>query len=136
MAETQDKIKAIQVDEQGTKLGKAVAEIINDHINEDETYTLADYLQDLFTGGCQSGFVTELIYYTDTEKFYAEYREDISAALVVMLEETGFSVWELFGDKWDRYDPLANDTQNKNLLAWFAFEETARNIGQGLGIEL
>ena len=36
---------------------------------------------------------------------------------------------ELFGDKWDKEDPLAQTTCNQNLLAWFGFEETLRNIG-------
>ena len=36
---------------------------------------------------------------------------------------------ELFGEKWDKEDPLAQDDYNQNLLAWFGFEETLRNIG-------
>ena len=34
----------------------------------------------------------------------------------------------LFGEKWDKEDPLAQDDFNQNLLAWFGFEETLRNI--------
>ena len=40
-----------------------------------------------------------------------------------------YSPTELFGDKWDKEDPLAQDDFNQNLLAWFGFEETLRNIG-------
>ena len=36
---------------------------------------------------------------------------------------------DLFGDKWDDGDPFARDVLNQNLLAWFGFEETMRNIG-------
>ena len=36
---------------------------------------------------------------------------------------------ELFDDKWDKEDPPAQDDFNQNLLAWFGFEETLRNIG-------
>ena len=36
---------------------------------------------------------------------------------------------DLFGNKWDKEDPLAQDTYNQSLLAWFGFEETLTNIG-------
>ena len=38
----------------------------------------------------------------------------------------------LFGDKYDKGDPLFLDYLNKNLLAWFGFEETSRNIYEQL----
>ena len=59
-----------------------------------------DIFTDVLYHGCQSGIVGELIYYTDTVRFYKQYRQD----------------------------PLAQDTYNQNLLAWFGFEETLRNI--------
>jgi len=78
--------------------------------------------------GCQSGVVTSLIYYSDTFKFYDDHKEEINALLYELMEETGlYNPSELFGDNWDREDPLALDV-NKNLLAWFAFEETLRGI--------
>lgn len=40
-----------------------------------------------------------------------------------------YSPIELFGDKWNKEDSLANDDYNQNLLAWFRFEETLHNIG-------
>lgn len=36
---------------------------------------------------------------------------------------------ELFGKNFDDEDPLITDTYNQNMLAWFGFEETLRNIG-------
>jgi len=42
----------------------------------------------------------------------------------------------LFGDKWDKSDPFADDTNNQNLLAWFGFEETARRLADKNGIEI
>ena len=36
---------------------------------------------------------------------------------------------ELFGNKWDKEDPLGRDDYNQNLLAWFGFEETLRKLG-------
>lgn len=40
-----------------------------------------------------------------------------------------YNLSDLFGERWDSEDPLATDTYNQNLLAWFGFEETLRIIG-------
>jgi len=86
---------------------------------------------DVLKHGCQSGVVSSLIYYDDTTKFYDEHKEEINALLYDLMAETGiYNPSDLFGDKWDKEDPLALDVLNKNLLAWFAFEETLRAIGR------
>ena len=77
--------------------------------------------------GCSSGIVGELFYYHDSIKWFKYYRKDINALLVEMLNSTGLSISELFHD-WDTSDPLAQDTQNQNLLAWFSFEESANRL--------
>ena len=84
-------------------------------------------LEELQAHGCQSGIVGELIYYSDTIKWFKYYRKDINALLVEMLDSTGLPISELFKD-WDTSDPLAQDTNNQNLLAWFSFEESANNL--------
>jgi hypothetical protein len=92
---------------------------------DDKTAIFSDVLEN----GCQSGVVTSLIYYDDTTKFYDNYKAEINALLHELMKETGiYNPSELFGDKWDREDPLVLDVLNKNLLAWFAFEETLRAI--------
>ena len=85
---------------------------------------------DVLDYGCQSGVVGELIYYCDTVRFYKQYKGEIDALLYQTMQDTGlYSPSELFGDKWDKEDPLANYDFNQNLLAWFGFEETLRKIG-------
>lgn len=85
---------------------------------------------DVLDYGCQSGVVGFLIYYTDTIRFYKQYKDEIDTLLYELMESTGlYNFKDLFGDKWDKEDPLGNDTYNQNLLAWFGFEETLRNIG-------
>ena len=85
---------------------------------------------DVLHHGCQSGIVGELIYYSDTVRFYKQYKDEINSLLYNAMNGTGiYSPSGLFGDKWDKEDPLAQDTYNQNLLAWFGFEETLRNIG-------
>lgn len=86
-------------------------------------------LEDLLAYGCQSGMVGELIYYSDTYAFYEKHCKEINALLAEMLDNTGCKApAELFGTKWDSTDPLALDIQNQNLLAWFGFEEAARQL--------
>ena len=49
-----------------------------------------------------------------------------------VIEGTGCSMEELFGDKFDKEDPLVIDYLNKNLLAWFGFEETVNNLYENI----
>ena len=71
-----------------------------------------------------------MIYYSDTVRFYKQYKAEIDELLYTYMNETElYSLPELFGDKWDKEDPLGNNDFNMNLLAWFGFEEALRNIG-------
>ena len=79
--------------------------------------------------GCQSGIVSRLIYYSDTLKFFDDHRDEIKELLKETMDEAGAgSPKELFGDKWDESDVFVEETSNRNLLAWFAFEETLRKL--------
>ncbi len=92
----------------------------------DKTYILRDVLEH----GCVSGIVSELIYYSDTLAFYKKYRTEINDLLSETMHSMGcFSMSEIFGKNWDDEDPLIIETHNQNLLAWFGFEETLRDIG-------
>lgn len=85
---------------------------------------------DVLYHGCQSGIVGNLIYYSDTVKFYKDYQQEINDALYRTMNDCGVtSPKDIFGKKWDEEDPLAYYNFNQNLLAWFGFEETLRNIG-------
>ena len=86
--------------------------------------------KDVLYHGCQSGMVGFLIYYSDTVRFYNQYRQEIDDLLYELMEETGLhSPVDLFGNKWDKEDPLGRNEYNQNLLAWFGFEETLRKLG-------
>ena len=92
----------------------------------DKRYIFTDVLRN----GCCSGVVSELIYYYETVRFYKQYRQEINEMLYNIMNETGhYAPYELFGDNWDKEDPFAQGDFNQNLLAWFGFEETLRNIG-------
>lgn len=82
--------------------------------------------------GCISGIVGELCYYSDTTAYYDKNKEAINTLLYEYMFECGiYDLKELFGHgtvKWDEEDPLALDYYNKNILAWFAFEETMHRV--------
>lgn len=118
-----------------TRLERNVQKWVNEQAAEYDSGA-EGVLKDLFYGGCASGMVGHLIYYADTLKFFATHRREISALLSELVANTGDSPEKLFGDKWDKLDPLAQETQNRNLLAWFGFEETARHLADRNEIEI
>ncbi|MDE6473647.1 MAG: hypothetical protein K2L70_00910 [Clostridia bacterium] len=86
--------------------------------------------KDILYHGCVSGIVSELIYYSDTLKFYKKYKDEINSLLSEQMQSMGcFSLKDIFGKNFDDEDPLIIDTHNQNLMAWYGFEETLRNIG-------
>lgn len=91
--------------------------------------------RDLFEGGCQAGTVSELIYYCDTIKFYKKHQAEIGEMLGQACEESGLAPAQLLRDFLSD-DPMAVETQNQNLLAWFGFEEAARMVCDRAGIEV
>lgn len=110
-----------------SKLEKYVYDYLINHYSdyEDKVALFTDVLH----YGCQSGVVGELIYYSDTTKFYKKHQQEINELLQNAMWEFGSrDPKQLFGDKWDNEDPLCLDVYNQNLLAWFGFEETLRHI--------
>ena len=105
---------------------QATVQIWINHQTE-EGYTSA--LSDLMEHGCQSGMVSDLIYYTDTTAFYQEHKEEIWKLLDGLLDDTGLERTQDLLRDWDGSDSGAEETHNQNLLAWFGFEETARQLG-------
>jgi hypothetical protein len=110
-----------------TNLENKVKSICKEYAKEYDS-GMTGFMSDLQQGGCQSGMISELIYYSDTMKFYKKYQIEINDLLAEIIEETGSNPSGLFGDKWDKSDPLAVEEGNQNILAWFAFEETASRL--------
>ena len=107
-------------------LREEVIEIVK---NEAEVGERNSFLEDVLQYGCVNGMVSALIYYNQTKAFYERHKEAINNFLGDTLSNLGFNCpVDIFGDKWDKKDPLALDTHNQNLLAWFAFEEVAENL--------
>lgn len=106
--------------------------VINHYIDESSNYTSVDELlksmEDLQEHGCISGMINELMYYDDTSKFFDEYKDEINEIVSDLIQNSGFSLEGLFGSNFDKNDPLIIDYYNKNLLAWFSFEEVSNKI--------
>jgi len=109
------------------------AEVIEDALDSENIET---YFNDLLTHGCVSGMVGKLIYYSDTVKFYDRYEDEIENLLDETREEMGYSNrFDMIGSL-NGAENVGDMTQEKNLLAWFAFEETARTIANEIGLEV
>ena len=91
-----------------------------------------DIFLSVMSGGCKSGACRDLIYYGQTKNFYETYKHEINELLYKADYD---NLADLFGDDWDKRDPLALEEDNQSLLAWFGFEETLTNLAYKFGIE-
>lgn len=96
---------------------KAVAEEILNHNWEN----IQDFFTGLFNHGCVSGWVSSLVYYTDTRSFYDTHYHQIEELRQDYEDSTG--------------TPFQIKHDLKNDFAWFAFEETAYKICQELELD-
>ena len=79
--------KALQMIKDETIEGTIKYEVIEWVENRIEDYNnIEDIFNDLFTGGCQSGIVTDLIYYDDTLNFYNKHKYEIEIFIDEILE--------------------------------------------------
>lgn len=120
-----NKLKKI-IKETDNELKRYVAKYWLDSIENyqgTDNANIKSWYLDLMQVGCQSGFISELIYYHDTKAFYIKYLEEI--------EELQDEYQEMTGEELD-----TKSTPRYNFLAWFAFEETARKIAEELGLEV
>ena len=109
-----------------TDLEGAVAESILDKVVDygGDDKAVRSVISDINEHGCVSGIISELIYYTDTHKFYDKYYEDI---------ENLVSEWE--SNTGERVMPKSGEDR-KNFYAWFGYEQQARLIGDKLGLDI
>lgn len=107
-------------------------EVIEDQLDEvdgyDDPKTFIEHLCDLCITG---GGVSSMIYYDDTLAFLERHSEEINQLLQQGIDEFG-SLQDMFGDNYDNSDPMNLDTHNRNLFAWYAYEETARRIAEAI----
>lgn len=115
------KLQAIADNSSSSNLKTAVAEAIIDEVKDG--YTFEGYISDLLQHGCVSGMVGGLIYYSDTHAFYDKHYEDIENLRTEWESETGETL------------PPKDCSDLKNWFAWFAYEETARQLASEVGLD-
>ena len=91
-----------------------VAEIILSEIEGIEDDEILSTVEEMVTYGCQSGIVSALITYSDTEKFFDNHANEIFELIEDMRQEGIIN--------------MNNFELSKNNLAWFAFETIAQEI--------
>jgi hypothetical protein len=109
--------KIQKVLKQKVALGGLVSEVAAELLAECDPRV---YLADILRCGCVSGMVSSLVRYTDTRAFYDRHYLEIEE-LRDELEGQGIEL-RVKGDL-------------KNFYAWLAFEETARELAEELGLE-
>jgi len=83
-------------------------------------YDVTSFFTDILQHGCISGMVGSLIYYTDTHAYFDKHYEAIERVRDEVEENLGEAL-NISGDL-------------KNCLAWFAFEETAYQLGLEMAV--
>ena len=123
---TNNEVKEVLRDMKRDRLFKRV---INEIVADSKDYSgenMQERLQARLSDvghGLSSGIVGSMIYYKDTTKFFNLYRKEIEKLWQEFSFETGMKLSDL--RDFDESDPFIRDTSNKNLLAWWAYEEIA-----------
>ena len=85
-------------------------------------------IADVILEGCQSGIVSELIYYSDSEAFYEKFKEEIFERLNNMAQDMDCeSILHLIVT-FNGAKEVGSHLQLKNLLAWWACEDVCREV--------
>jgi hypothetical protein len=116
----QKKLLKISEDTNNSDLKRNIAQDIIDELGG---YDKAEgFFNDLMASGCSSGMIGWLIYYQDTHRFYDDNYNDIEELRQEYEAEIG--------------EPIRIDGDLKNFLAWFAFEEVAKQLASEIGLEI
>ena len=85
-----------------------------------------DQIKEVVEHGCVNGTVNELIYYSDTSAFHDAHEEEIWEMVYTSAEDQGLTILEFLATL--RGGLVGSMYQLKNLLAWFAVEETCYHM--------
>ena len=88
-----------------------IAIVASDTVNEPSPI---DYLEGVTQHGCVSGWVSRLVYYTDTHAFFDTHYDEIHDMISDYKDNTGLD--------------LVHTGDLKNFYAWFAYEQIAYDI--------
>lgn len=98
--------------EDASSLRSEVLEILENHIEDCENFEeVKGFMEDLRSHGCVSGMIGELIYYSDTKKFFIENLDEIQDYLNDLIQEHVYSVGEFDYNEivWVVFEAMANE---------------------------
>ena len=109
--------KALQMIKNETVKDSVKYEVIKWVESMSEDYdNMEDIFNDLFSGGCQSGLVTDLIYYDDTVAFYNKYEDQIKIFLDEYLEIEDVESWDGLQELSEMF-PQLYDADTRHIKA-------------------
>lgn len=89
-----------------------VLDILTNHIEDYETFEeVRGFMEDLRCYGCTSGMIGELIYYSDTKKFFIENMDEIQDYVNTLIQEHVYSINELDINEisWIVFESISNE---------------------------
>lgn len=89
-----------------------VLDILINHIEDYETFDeVRGFMEDLRSYGCTSGMIGELIYYSDTKKFFIDNLDEIQDYVNTLIQEHVYSINELDINEivWVVFEAIANE---------------------------
>lgn len=89
-----------------------VLDILINHIEDYETFDeVRGFMEDLRQYGCSSGMIGELIYYSDTKKFFIDNLDEIQDYVNTLIQEHVYSINELDINEivWVVFEAIANE---------------------------
>lgn len=99
-------------EEESSNLRSEVLDILVNHIEDYESFEeVRGFMEDLRQYGCSSGMIGELIYYTDTKKFFIENIDEIQDYVNTLVQEHVYSINELDINEisWIVFEAIANE---------------------------
>lgn len=119
----------------GTLLHEVGKMIYNSCESDDD---LKAFIKGMETGGCKSGAMSDLTYYSETVPFYNKHEEEIWELIDAHMEgDPDYRVKNRldFLSKLNGADQVYNLDTFANLLAWFAAEHVTEIIAQTIDLD-
>lgn len=98
--------------EDASNLRLEVLEILENHIEDCENFEeVRGFMEDLRGNGCVSGMIGELVYYSDTKKFFIENLDEIQDYLNDLIQEHVYYIDEFDYNEivWVVFEAIANE---------------------------
>lgn len=105
----------------------AIEKIVAKDASESENDDAWTYIEQVSQHGCSSGIVSDLIYTSDTVKFYQKHKAEIWQQLYEDAENAGETVMAyIAATRWG--EQITDEDTFENNLAWFGYEAACQRL--------